>query len=74
MPNSTDTRDRVIAMEVKVTHLTEVLEAQAEKVDEMHALMLQAKGAAKLAGWMRTVVPAIVGFAAAQLGVHFPLR
>lgn len=74
MPNTIDTRDRVIAMEVKVVHLTDVLEAQAEKVDEMHALMLQAKGAAKVAGWTRTILPAVVGFVAAQLGIHFPLR
>lgn len=40
-----DTRDRVIALEVQVRGLEEDVQAMRRKVDEMHAILLQAKGA-----------------------------
>lgn len=74
MPNSIETRDLVIAAGVEIEHLKDAVESQGVKIDEMHAIMLQAKGAAKVAGWARTILPAVVGFLAAQLGLHFPMR
>lgn len=40
-----DTRDRVIALEVKVDNLTKAVEARDKKIDEMHNVLMQARGA-----------------------------
>jgi predicted KAP-like P-loop ATPase len=40
-----DTRDRVIALEVQVRNLEGDIQSMARKVDVMHEILLQAKGA-----------------------------
>lgn len=39
-----DTRDRVIALEVKVQHLEDKLDKAVFKITQMHDLLMQAKG------------------------------
>lgn len=39
------TRDRVIALEVKVDHLTMQLDDAHKKIEEMYSVLMQAKGA-----------------------------
>lgn len=46
---SDDTRDRVIALEVKVVHLSDQLETANKKLDVMFDMLTQAKGGWKLA-------------------------
>jgi hypothetical protein len=38
-------RERVAKLEVQMTHLSEKLDDTHQKVEEMHAILLQAKGA-----------------------------
>jgi hypothetical protein len=40
-----DTRDRVIRLETQVENLDADMQAMSRKVDEMHEILLQAKGA-----------------------------
>jgi hypothetical protein len=40
-----DTRDRVMRLEVKVDNLTRAVESRDEKIDEMHDVLMQARGA-----------------------------
>ena len=42
MTIETDTRDRTIKLEADVEHLTEKVAEVSQKVNEMHALLLQA--------------------------------
>lgn len=62
-PQNEDTRDRLIALEVKVDHLTERLDDYGRKVTEMHDLLQSAKGAR----WMLMILIAIGGFVAAKI-------
>lgn len=64
MSGHDDTRDRLIALEVKVDHLTTKLDATAGKVDELHSLLMQARGAR----WAIIGVAALAGFISAKLG------
>lgn len=56
-----DTRDRVIALEVKVQHLEDKLDKAATKITEMHDVFMQAKGA-------RWVIVAAAGIGGAVAG------
>lgn len=56
-----DTRDRVIALEVKVQHLEDKLDKAAAKITEMYDLLMQAKGA-------RYVIVAAAGIGGAIAG------
>lgn len=56
-----DTRDRLIALEVQVRHLTASLKSTHDKVDEMHALLMQARGAR----WFIVGLAGVAGFLAA---------
>lgn len=47
MSTETDTRDRVMALEVKVQHCTDTIEQLNRKVDEIHDILTQARGAQK---------------------------
>lgn len=65
----TDTRDRVIALERDVRHLTDQIEDMSEKVAAMHDLLMQARGArwmvlgmAGIGGFMASKLPAILSF------------
>ena len=68
MSVETDTRDRTIKLEADVEHLTEKVAEVSQKVNEMHALLLQAKGAR----WVILAMAAIGGFLSAKLSMFFP--
>jgi phosphoribosylcarboxyaminoimidazole (NCAIR) mutase len=53
-----DTRDRLITLEVRFEHISAELSDTHKKVEEMHALLLQARGA-------RWIVLASAGLAGA---------
>lgn len=46
-PTDTDTRDRVIRMETELKSLKEDVEQMGRKVDQIHTLMTEARGAQK---------------------------
>lgn len=56
----TDTRDRVIALEIEVAHLQKTMDDMATKVTAMHDMLQQARGAK----WLFIVVWLGVGSAA----------
>lgn len=58
-----DTRDKVIALEVQVSNLEGDVLSMARKVDEMHAILLQAKGARFVIVAAAAVAGAITSFA-----------
>lgn len=68
MSVGTDTRDKVVALERDVKHLTEQVEAMADKVSAMHDLLMQARGAR----WAILAMAAIGGFVSAKLAQFFP--
>ncbi|MEY3773867.1 MAG: hypothetical protein RLZZ129_647 [Verrucomicrobiota bacterium] len=55
-----DTRDRVIALEIEVTHLQKTVDDMSAKVTAMHDMLQQARGAK----WLFIVVWLGVGSAA----------
>jgi phage-related minor tail protein len=59
-----DTRDRVVALERDVKHLSEQVEDMADKVSQMHQLLMQAKGAR----WAVLTLVAVGGFMAGKIG------
>jgi hypothetical protein len=65
-----DTRDRVIRIETQLEHVTQQLADQQTKVNEMHDLLMQARGVR----WMVITTAAIVGFLAsfATKYLHLP--
>jgi hypothetical protein len=52
-----DTRERIVALEVKVDHLSEQLRMAANKLDDIHADWQKAKGAK----WIMAGMAAIAG-------------
>lgn len=54
---SQDNNERLVRLEVKVEHHNEKLDSMAGKVDEMHAVFMQAKGAR----WMFLAIGVAVG-------------
>lgn len=65
---SDDTRDRVIALETDVKHLSATVDTMAEQVKDMHTLLQQAKGAR----WAILTMAAVGGFIASKLGALIP--
>lgn len=63
-----DTRERLITLEVEVRHLTAQLSDTASKVNEMHALLMQARGAR----WVIVALAALAGFFASFLTKFIP--
>ena len=59
-----DTRDRVIRLETQIAHMDRQVAATAEKVDEMHALLQQSRGAR----WMLVGLVGLGGFLAGIIG------
>jgi uncharacterized protein YPO0396 len=57
-----DTRDRVIALEVKVQHLEDKLDKAATKITEMHDVFMQARGARYVIIAAAAIGGAIAGF------------
>lgn len=63
-----DTRERLITLEVEVRHLTAQLSDTAAKVNEMHALLMQARGAR----WVIVALAALAGFFASFITKFIP--
>lgn len=55
-----DTRDRVIRLETRVEHLEATLDRATQKIDEMHNVLMQAKGAK----WVILAAASVGGFVA----------
>jgi len=68
MSVETDTRDRVIRLEAEVEQLTKSFAETAHKVNEMHDLLLQAKGAR----WVIIGAATVGGFIAAKAAAWLP--
>ncbi|PAP93976.1 hypothetical protein [Mesorhizobium wenxiniae] len=68
MSTETDTRDRVVRLEVKVQHLTDTVESMAEQVNQMHDLLMQARGAR----WAIIGAATLGGFMAAKAVTWLP--
>lgn len=65
---SWDNHERLVRLETKHEHLTEKFEDMAGKVDEMHELLVQAKGVR----WVIIAMATIGGFLASKLGTVIP--
>lgn len=63
-----DTRDRVVALEVKVEHLSQTVKSMDKNVTEMHELLLKAKGAR----YVLVLSAAVGGFISAKLAPFVP--
>jgi len=59
-----DTRDRVVALVRDVKHLFQQVGGMADKVSQMHLLLMQAKGAR----WAVLMLVAVGGFMAGKIG------
>lgn len=68
MTTETDTRDRVIRLEAEMAQQTKKIDAMAGKVEEMHNLLMQARGAR----WAIIAAASVGGFIAAKLSMFFP--
>ncbi len=64
MDEATDTRDRVIRLETQISHMDRQMGSMAAKVDEMHALLQQGRGAR----WFLFCLVGCGGFFAGILG------
>lgn len=62
-------RERVLALEIKVDHLTEKIVSSEKKLDEMHAVLMQARGAR----WALLAMAAVGGFLAGTLPKIWPI-
>jgi hypothetical protein len=62
-------RERVARLETKVDHLSEALDKAVMKVDEMHGVMMQAKGARWVLIAAASIAGALAGFAAKFTGL-----
>ncbi|MFA7282245.1 MAG: hypothetical protein WC100_19345 [Sterolibacterium sp.] len=62
-------RERVARLETKVDHLSDSLEKAVKKVDEMHGVMMQAKGARWVLIAAASIAGALAGFAAKFTGL-----
>lgn len=58
-----DTRDKVIRLETEMAAMRRDVTNMAEKVDELHELLTQARGAR----WMLMILIALGGFVAAKI-------
>lgn len=68
MSSETDTRDRVIRLETTVETMAAEQAKMARKVDEMHSLLQQARGAR----WALIGAATIGGFVSAKLAPFLP--
>lgn len=66
----TDTRDRVIRLETQMEHMEKTLASMSTKVDSMHALLQQARGARWFLVGIAMVIGAAGGFLV-KLGTIF---
>lgn len=63
-----DTRDRLIQLETDFKHMAKAFEGMASKVDEMHELLLKAKGAK----WMLGGIALVAGWLGGKAGALLP--
>lgn len=72
--SDTDTRDRVIRLETELAHAVRKIDSMDTKVTEMHDLLLQGQGAAKVSRWIGHGLSAAIAFAVSHLGgfIHLP--
>ena len=68
MSDTSDTRDRVIALEADVKHLSAKVDDMADKVKEMHELLVQARGLR----WFILTAAAVGGFVSAKVTALLP--
>jgi hypothetical protein len=61
-------RERVAKLEVQMTHINEKLDDTHKKVEEMHAILLQAKGAR----WVIVGMAGVVGLASGLVAKLVP--
>lgn len=73
LPADTSSVERLARLEQQMEHVVATVDKLSNRQDEIHAAMLQAQGAAWLGRWLMPGVTGVIGFAAAQLGVHLPL-
>jgi hypothetical protein len=72
-----DERDRLIRLEERFTHLDDKMEVANRKIDEMHTVLMKARGAR----WAVIITASIIGFilsTLAQVGqflkLMFPVK
>lgn len=58
-----DERDRMVRLEEQYKHLDEKMDSAVEKIDEMHTVLMKAKGAR----WAVIITASIVGFVLSML-------
>jgi predicted esterase YcpF (UPF0227 family) len=63
MSDASDTRDKVIKLETELAHLRMSVDHMAAKVDQMHELLQQAKGAR----WIILLAASLGGFLAGKV-------
>lgn len=68
MTNDELLRERVAKLEVQMAHLSEQLDDTHKKVEEMHAILLQAKGAR----WVIVGLAGLAGLASGALTKILP--
>lgn len=66
---SEDTAVKVAKLEAQVEHLTKTVDSMATKLDDLHAVFLQAKGARWLLIGMAGIGGALTGFATKWLPI-----
>lgn len=64
-PKSSDTRERLILLESQVTHMIKEVDKMSTQVNEMHSLLLQAKGAK----WLVLTLATVFGFLAGKIAM-----
>lgn len=62
-------RDRIKTLELEFVHMNKSMDGMQEKVDEMHEILLQAKGAK----WTIFLLAAVGGFLATKISSLFAL-
>lgn len=65
---SWDNHERLVRLETKHEHLTKQVESMSIKVDQMHELLVQAKGVR----WVIIAMATIGGFLASKIGTILP--
>lgn len=65
---SWDNHERLVRLETKHEHIAEKVEDMSAKVDEMHELLLQARGVR----WIIIAMATVGGFLASKIGAVIP--
>jgi len=57
-------RERIRALEVKIEHMSEAVVHMSSKVDELHSMLMQARGAR----WALLAIAGLAGFLSGKIG------